>query len=143
MHLQRDTRYAIEALLVLGEHEPGAFVDAREIGERAGLPLAYLHKILRRLAAAGVIRSRRGSGYTLSRSLEDTTMRDVLVAVEGVHVFDNRCIFWREGCSAEEPCALHFRWAALRPMLEASIAATTLAEISADRHRLTTPAIGG
>ena len=133
MHLQRDTRYAIEALLVLGEREPGAFVDAREIGERAGLPLAFLHKILRRLAAGGVLRSRRGTGYTLARPLAATTMRDVLLAVEGANVFDNRCIFWREECSADEPCALHFRWASLRPAVETAIAETTLADVAAAR----------
>ncbi|MGZ4651047.1 MAG: RrF2 family transcriptional regulator [Kineosporiaceae bacterium] len=143
MHLQRDTRYAIEALLVLGEHEPGAFVDAREIGERAGLPLAYLHKILRKLASAGVVRSRRGTGYSLSRPLEATTMGEVLVAIEGAGVFDDRCIFWREVCSIEEPCALHFRWAALRPAFEGSLAATTLAEVAASRNALTPPSPGG
>jgi Rrf2 family protein len=143
VHLQRDTRYAIEALLVLGDHEPGAFVDAREIGERAGLPLAFLHKILRRLAAAGVLRSRRGTGYALARPLADTTMRDVLVAVEGPGVFDDRCIFWREECSVEAPCALHFRWVTLRPAFEAAIAATTLAEVAAGRNALTSVGPGG
>jgi Rrf2 family iron-sulfur cluster assembly transcriptional regulator len=131
MRLARESRYAIEALLVLADHPPGEFVDAREIGERDGLPLAYLHKIMRALAEGGVLRSRRGRGYTLARPAEEITMADILLAVEGPAVFGGRCLFWREECSSENPCELHFRWRDLRPQIEAAVGGTTLAEIRA------------
>lgn len=129
MRLARDSRYAIEALLVLADHAPGEFVDAREIGRVADLPLAYLHKIMRSLAEGGVLESRRGRGYLLARPPEEITMHDVLLAVEGPDVFGGRCLFWREECSSEDPCELHFKWRDLRPQIEATVGGTTLAEV--------------
>jgi Rrf2 family protein len=129
MRLARESHYAIEALLVLSRSPHGMFVSARDIGSEAGLPLAYLHKILRLLAEAGVVDSRRGRGYSLARPADATTLREVLTAVEGPDVFDGRCIFWREECSSENPCELHFRWREMKPQIEGAIAATTLQEI--------------
>jgi Rrf2 family protein len=129
MRLARESRYAIEALLVLSDRPPGEFVDARDIGQEALLPLAYLHKILRALAEGGVVESRRGRGYFLARPPEEITMRDVLLAVEGPDVFGGRCLFWREECSSEDPCELHFRWRDLRPQIEETVGGTTLREI--------------
>jgi Rrf2 family protein len=131
VRLSRESRYAIEALIVLADHAPGEIVDARSIATEADLPLAYLQKILRALAVAGVVASRRGRGFTLARGPGAITMRDVLTAIEGDDVFGGRCIFWREECSSEHPCELHFRWRELQPAVEESIAATTLAEVRA------------
>lgn len=131
MRLTRDSRYAIEALLVLADHTPGESIDARTIADEAGLPVAYLHKILRSLTVAGVLASRRGHGYTLARGPASITMREVLVAIEGPDVFGGRCIFWRVDCSAEDPCELHFRWREVSPAAEEAIATATLAQIRA------------
>jgi Rrf2 family protein len=133
MRLARESRYAIEALMVLAARRQEGFVGAREIGAEAGLPLAYLHKILRLLAEAGVVLSRRGRGYKLANPPSEIRMRDVLVAVEGPDVFGGRCIFWREGCSPDNPCELHFRWKELKPVMESRIAETTLQQIVESR----------
>ncbi len=133
MRLARESRYAIEALLVLADRPAGDFVDAREIGEAADLPLAYLHKIMRMLAEGGVLESRRGRGYLLARPPEEITIGEVLLAVEGPDVFEGRCLFWREECSSENPCELHFRWREIRPQIQATVGETTLAEVAANR----------
>lgn len=129
MHLSRESRYAIEGLVALAAHPAGSIVDAKTIAEEAGLPLAYLHKILRTLTVGGIVSSHRGKGFSLSRGPEAVTMRDVLSAVEGPDVFGGRCIFWREECSTESPCELHFRWRELKDGVEDAIARTTLEEI--------------
>lgn len=129
MRLSRETRYAIEALLVLAEHEPGVAMGAGRIAEEAGLPPAYLQKILRPLARAGVVHAARGRGFSLARPASEISMREVLNAVEGGDVFGDRCIFWREECSESEPCELHFRWKELRPVVETTIANTTLEDV--------------
>jgi Rrf2 family protein len=129
MRLSRETRYAIEALVALSTHPPGEAVDARTIALEAGLPVAFLQKILRSLAVGGVVAARRGRGFTLARGPAAITMQEVLSAVEGKDVFGGRCIFWREECSTDAPCALHFRWRELRPAMEESIGRTTLAEV--------------
>lgn len=129
MRLTRESRYAIRALVQLAGHAPGEMVDARHVAAEAGLPLAFLQKILRQLAVAGVVDSRRGQGSTLAREPAEITLHDVLVAVEGEDVFGGRCIFWREECSSEDPCELHFRWRDLQPRVDDIIARTTLAEV--------------
>jgi len=129
MRLSRESRYAIDALLVLARHPPGQVVDAKQIAVEASLPPAFLHKILRQLAIAGIVTSRRGAGYALSRGPHAITVAQVLGAIEGERALDTRCIFWREDCSNENPCELHFRWQELRPEILSVLADTTIADV--------------
>ena len=129
MRLARESRYAVRALIVLARYAQGRMVDAKRIAAEAGLPVAFLHKILRQLTVAGVVESRRGSGYTLARPPAAISMGDVIAAIEGPDALGGRCIFWREECSADDPCELHFRWQELKPAIEGTLARTTLAEV--------------
>ena len=83
MRLARESRYAIEALIELASAPPGEMVEAREIAERAQLPAPFLSKILRSLAAGGVLRSQRGRGFALARPPDRIELGDVLRVVEG------------------------------------------------------------
>jgi Rrf2 family protein len=130
MRLARESRYAIEALVVLAGREGNAVMDAREIADEARLPAPFLSKILRSLALGGVLRSRRGQGYTLARAPEEVSLEEVLRAVEGDEVIWDSCIFWREECDAEHPCPLHFRWAELKPGIQRAMGSVTLAEVA-------------
>lgn len=129
MYLSRETRYALEALMVLAERPADAFVDSREIAAEADVPAPFLAKILRELARGGVVNSKRGHGFALARPANAITLGEILQALEGPGLFDNRCIFWREECSVEEPCVLHFRWKDLKPEIESHMSRLTLAEI--------------
>lgn len=131
MRLSRETRYAIEALLVLADHVPGEAVGGKQIAEESGLPTAFLYKILRQLTVGGVLTSRPGVGYALARGPGAITLAQIFDAMEGVDAFENRCIFWREDCSAENPCELHFRWREMKPQIADMLRKTTLAEIRA------------
>lgn len=131
MRLSRESRYAIDALVVLAGHPPGEVIEAKQIAAEAGLPAAYLHKILRQLAIGGVVSSRRGAGYALARGPHAITIVDVLDAIEGEAALSTRCIFWREDCSNEAPCELHFRWRELRPVIQQTLERTTIADVRA------------
>lgn len=131
MRLSRESRYAIEALVALAAHTPGEVVGARQIADEASLPPAYLHKILRQLAVAGVVTSRRGAGYALARGPHAITISEVLDAIEGEAALQTRCIFWKEDCSNEAPCDLHFRWRELRPMIQRTLDETSIADVAA------------
>ena len=129
MRLARESRYAIEALVVLASAPPSEMMEARQIAEAANLPAPFLSKILRLLALGGVVRSRRGQGYALARLPEEIALADVLRAVEGDDVIWETCIFWREECDAEHPCPLHFRWTELKPGIQEAMGSVTLADI--------------
>ena len=144
MRRARESRYAIEALVVLASTPSGEMMEAREIAEAANLPAPFLSKIMRSLALGGVVRSRRGRGYALARTPAEIALTDVLRAVEGDEVIWETCIFWREECDTEHPCPLHFRWSELKPDIQDSMGSVTLADIAqhgfqpdarAGRHR--------
>lgn len=129
MRLSRESRYAIDALLVLAARPPGTVVDARQIAEDASLPAAFLRKILRQLAVAGIVTSRRGAGFALSRGPHAITVAQVLDAIEGEAALDTRCIFWRGDCSTDDPCELHFRWREMRPAIKEALERTTISDV--------------
>lgn len=147
MRVTRDSRYAIDALSVLAQHPPGELVDSGTLAAEAGLPSAYLSKILPRLVRGGVVGSVRGRGYRLERPADEVSLGQILRAIEGDDVLWDTCIFWREGCDLEHPCPLHFRWRELKPLISDAMDSVTLAEI---RDRVDEPesptsdaAIGG
>ncbi len=129
MRLTRQSRYAIEALRVLATHEPGEIVEARELAVEAGLPGAFLSKILQQLAGDGVLVGTRGRGYRLARPAEEIRIDEVIHAIEGGDAIWDTCIFWREECDAEDPCPLHFRWQELKPGLQLAMNTLTLADV--------------
>jgi Rrf2 family protein len=131
MRLARESRYALEALVVLGSVPTGEMMEAREIAERANLPAPFLSKILRSLAAGGVLRSQRGRGFALARPPDRIVLGDVLAAVEGHEAIWDTCIFWRSDCDEARPCPLHFRWTEIKPDVQQAMGSVTLADIAA------------
>lgn len=66
--------------------------DAKYISEQTGVSLRFSLKILRKLVAAGIVRSYKGiqGGYELAKSPADITLYDVITAIEGGY-FLNKC----------------------------------------------------
>jgi len=129
MRLTRQSRYAIEALRVLATHEPGEIVEARQLAVEAGLPGAFLSKILQQLAGDGVLVGTRGRGYRLARPAEEIRIDQVIQVIEGGDAIWDTCVFWREECNVEDPCPLHFRWQELKPGLQLAMNSLTLADV--------------
>lgn len=77
-------RYAVLILLDLAEHR-GDFITARQIAERQELSQKYLERILRTLAAQGLVEGAhgRGGGYRLSRAPSDYSLGEILRAADG------------------------------------------------------------
>ena len=107
MRISTSTEYALHSLLYMAVHHDHRIILVSEIGKAQNIPISYLAKVFRTLAKAGVIRSYRGSkgGYSLGKSPEQITMRDVVEALEG-----NTPIFQslgeRRGCKAGEECLI-------------------------------------
>lgn len=80
-------KYGILAVLALSLHEDGAFapLSARSIAEKENLSIRFLEQAMTALKERGVIESLRGphGGYRLSKSPKETTLADVILAVEG------------------------------------------------------------
>jgi Rrf2 family protein len=85
MNLSSATACALRALAFLARHEGGGLMPSRATAAAAGLPALYLLKVLKPLAAAGVLLSARGpnGGYRLARPAKRITLLDVVEAVGG------------------------------------------------------------
>lgn len=83
MRLTSKGRYAVRAILDLTFNSNGRPVRLQEISERQRISLHYLEQLFRRLRKGGVVKSVRGpgGGYVLSRSMDDISIKDVLLSV--------------------------------------------------------------
>ena len=83
--LSKTTEYALRAAVYLC-HSSGHPVTAQDIADSTQVPVRYMSKVLQMLAQAGVVLSQRGptGGFTLARDPAQTTMLDVVLAVEDI-----------------------------------------------------------
>ena len=132
MKLSRECRYALVGLTTLASKSPGTVMGAAALSEEAGLPPPFMAKILQQLAKRGVLISYRASprGYVLARPADEITVREVLEAIDGDDLFQ-RCVFCRETCNADHPCALHDAWAPVMQQTVNTFSRMTIADIGA------------
>jgi Rrf2 family iron-sulfur cluster assembly transcriptional regulator len=134
MKLGRESRYAIEGLVVLANRRFGTTMQLRDIAKAAGVPANFLAKIFQKLNRANIVASSRGAvrGYALARPPNAIKMKIIFLAVEGNDVFD-RCIFWSDRCADSSPCPLHFQWKRVRQSISDLMQRTTLADLADKR----------
>jgi Rrf2 family protein len=84
MQMGEGVEWALHSCLNLGWNE-GAAATAARLADFYGLPAAYLNKQLQALARAGILTSTPGprGGFRLARRLEEITLLDVVIAIEG------------------------------------------------------------
>ena len=97
------------------------------------LPLPTVRKILKALAAAGLVVSERGAsgGYRLSRAPEAISAADILAALEGPLQL-TACSSESHDCQLEPTCAVGSSWQRINGRIRAALAAVSLAELIRD-----------
>ena len=108
----------------------------RDIAEAGNVPENFLAKIFQKLTRSGVLVSSRGAvrGYALARKPREIKVKEILLATEGLDLFD-RCIFWSDRCADADPCPLHFRWKKVRQRIIGELMErTTLADLAKARN---------
>ncbi|MDA8130626.1 MAG: Rrf2 family transcriptional regulator [Elusimicrobia bacterium] len=114
MIYSRTSEYAVRALSWLAARKGGSPAGAREISGGAGIPSAYAAKLLRALAAGGVLKSSygRAGGFSFRRPPSKISLLDVVDAVE-----DRKrsplygCVMGFRDCGCGGSCPLHGAWA--------------------------------
>src|SRR5205814_10313537 len=86
MRISAKGEYAIKAVLDLAVRGGDGLVPIQDIAGRQAIPQRYLEHVLLALKRAGVLGSKRGAsgGYHLTRRPEESSVGDVLRAVEGL-----------------------------------------------------------
>jgi Rrf2 family protein len=130
MQVSRKVDYALRAIIYLSLQKDGRPVPVSEIASHRRIPQKFLEKIIKTLIRNGLVHSHRGAhgGYTLARSPDQVSFRDVIEAVEGP-ISINVCVTERRDCSVLSSCNMQRVWQeGQRRMLE-YFSDTTLADL--------------
>jgi Rrf2 family iron-sulfur cluster assembly transcriptional regulator len=121
-------QHALRALIYLASKSPDKPVLVNEIADAAKVPRHSLAKILHGLRNKGLVKSTKGpgGGYKLARPGSETTIVEVVEAVDGPLRLAKSCVLGLEECNGDEPCALHDYWKMFRGQYYSTISALTL-----------------
>lgn len=98
MLFSNETDYAIRIVACLAERE--GKTDAGSIATITGVTPQFTLKILRKLMAAGIVRSYKGAqgGYSLARAAGEITLLEVVETINGP-IAVSRCQHNPSGCT--------------------------------------------
>ena len=130
MILNQTAVYALRAMTVLANLQPGEQLRATELADRTGVPVHYLGKVMRKLVLARLVQARKGhgGGFALNRAPGQIPMTDILAAVGSLPRLD-QCAFGWGACNQDDPCGLHGVWSALQDRFRDWAATTALSDV--------------
>src|SRR5699024_12413123 len=98
MHITLEADYAVRIVHVLAKSNRR--LDAKTISEMTGVTLRFSLKILRKLVAAGIIKSFKGTqrGYEIGRELDQISLGEVIETIDGCYTLD-RCVSRAYACA--------------------------------------------
>jgi Rrf2 family transcriptional regulator, iron-sulfur cluster assembly transcription factor len=123
--------HALAAVAALARLGPGAYAGAGDIAGWIGAPRNYLGKLLKTLADAGILESRKGKGGGF-RMGRDPASLPLIRVVENIERIDrwSGCLMSSGKCSDRSPCAAHERWAKVRDAYLEFLEGTTVADLA-------------
>jgi Rrf2 family protein len=130
--LSKTGLHAVRAVVALAKLPDGVYAGAARIAQEIGAPQNYLGKLLKALAAEGLVESQKGlgGGFRLARDAREISLLDVVEPIEHIRRWSG-CILGRPECSDINPCAIHNRWKAVRDAYLRMLRQTTIAELVA------------
>ncbi|MFA9460841.1 Rrf2 family transcriptional regulator [Thiohalorhabdus methylotrophus] len=131
MRLTTKGRYAVTAMVDLALHGQDGPVALADIAERQMISLSYLEQLFGRLRRTGLVESVRGpgGGYMLARAMNETTVSDIILAVDEP-ISATQC-GGNEGkmCKGTEHCLTHWLWMRLGDHIYDFLAAVSLDQL--------------
>ena len=123
--------YAVRGLLyIAAQQREKPFVQADELADALRVPKHFMSKILKRLAANGVLHSVKGpyGGFELKDDTLKTRLIDLLKVMDGVDFF-HTCVLQIGECHADNPCPLHYHVLGIRDKLERVLTDTPIGSL--------------
>ncbi len=104
------------------------------ISDSTGIPLPTVAKLMKHLVKSGLVMSHRGvhGGYRLTRPASETTIADVIEAVEGPIALTACVETSDEHCGYESLCAASGKWNRVNRAVTNALKEVTLAEMIDD-----------
>ena len=129
LRISKLTDYAILVMVELGREN--ALLSAHSLADRMGLEIPTVSKVLKLLAGGGLLESVRGpaGGYRLCDSLAETSVADVIAAIEGP-IAMTECSVEPGLCSQEDHCGLQSNWQRISVAVSRALQEVSLAEMA-------------
>ncbi|AQT67709.1 HTH-type transcriptional repressor NsrR [Anaerohalosphaera lusitana] len=130
--IRRDTDYALRAMAMLAQLESGKAVSTKQISTEQQIPSALAAKLMQKLQAAGLVKSKMGpkGGFSLSKHPQKISIADVVLAIQGP-VSINKCLTGSFQCPINAKCPLHKKLGKLQSQMDQYLTETTLADVAA------------
>lgn len=118
MKITAQEEYGLRCLLQLAQANPTAGMPVKEIASKEGISPAYVEKLLRLMAKAGLIHSVRGihGGYRLNRKPSEISLGEVVKALGSIPTTVEICGRHpgnRSSCVHIDECCIRSAWATL------------------------------
>jgi Rrf2 family transcriptional regulator, iron-sulfur cluster assembly transcription factor len=130
--ITREADYAIRLVQYLADHfdTPGLNPVA-EISQKMDIPYHHLRLVGTKLAAAGIITSRRGhsGGYRLNRHPSRVSLLEVIDLIDPKCLLINRCLHRDASCRREGVCKAHTCLEGLQNTLNKSLSTITFEQL--------------
>lgn len=128
--VSRTAQHAIRAVLAMAEQSDRPH-GAADLARRVGAPPNYLSKLLKSLADAGVLESRKGSGggFRLAKPLSEVSLFDIVDTFDRLGKSDGCFLGGGLVCNSENPCEIHRRWQPIRDNFLNMLKSSRLAEV--------------
>lgn len=132
MQLNQTTDYAIRTALFLAKEQ--RIASSQEISIAMNIPQAYLLKITKLLAQAGILQSYRGIYGGISLKNKEATLLDIIRVTES-HTKINRCLEVDGYCSctAGQSCSVCRLYTEVQGYIEGKLGGTTLRELAGSK----------
>jgi Rrf2 family protein len=132
MKITAQEEYGLRCLLQLARAPEGQLVTVREIAAKEGLSTAYVEKLLRLLARAGLAHSLRGvkGGYVLNRPPSQIMLGEVVRALGTIESTGHICQSFtgqQAVCVHFDGCSIRSVWAGLTGYIQSFLDQTSLA----------------
>ena len=136
MKMSTKGRYAVMAMIDIGENSAGKPVSLADIAERQDISQEYLEQLFGKLRRAGLVASARGpgGGYVLARAADEIAMSDVIQAVDE-ELKVTRCSGDAvDGCVKGQRCGAHDLWSSMGRQLMHFLESVSLDDVVAKRN---------
>lgn len=131
LRLSKLADYAVVVLVRLSQDAPCQ--TSPGIAAATGVPEPTVAKVLKALAAAGLVTSQRGArgGYRLAQPLSEVSVAAVVTAIDGPIAL-TACVEGSSvGCEAECTCPVRGRWDLVNFAIREALSAISLADMAA------------
>jgi Rrf2 family iron-sulfur cluster assembly transcriptional regulator len=132
--LRRNTDYALRLMVTLAAKHGREVLSTRALAKETLVSYQLACKLLQRLQKAELVQSSMGpkGGFTLTKAPETINLWKIIDVIQGP-VNMNSCLLGDFKCQRRANCTIHGKLAELQKQIQASLTATTLDELLANR----------